>query len=87
MEAPVFDIAAIIIQLAEQHPFIASVVAVVGVLRIIFKPIMSVIEAYIAYTPDKGDDAKLEEVKSGKVYKAVAFVLDWFASVKLPVKK
>lgn len=87
MEAPVFDIAALILQLAEKYPAVIAVVSVIGVLRVIFKPIMSVIEAYIAYTPDKGDDAKLEEVKSSKVYKAVAFVLDWFASVKLPVKK
>lgn len=78
----------IIIALANKYPFIASIFMVMGVLRAVFKPIMSVVEAYVKETDDGGkDDAWLNKIKSSKVYRYAAYVLDYTASIKLPKKK
>lgn len=69
--------------LAAKYPVIVSVLFVMGVLRAVFKPIFAVLEAYVAATPNKADDAALAEVEASGAYKAVQFVLDYVASIKL----
>jgi len=71
----------------EQIPFLPKVIFTIGILRVVVKPIQTAITAYVAFTPSTKDDAWWSKAKDGKIYKAVAFVLDWSASIKLPVKK
>ena len=73
-----------IVELAQKHPQIIAHLVFIGVLRAVFKPIMSVLEAYAAATPDKSDDEKLEKIKANRIYKGFAFLLDYVASIKLP---
>ena len=81
------DLALVIAQLAEKYPIIATLALVIGGLRLVFKPIMAVIESVIAYTPYDSDDKWLAQVKANKIYLALAWFVDWSASVKLPAKK
>ncbi len=87
MEMPAFDIIALLMQFTDEYPWIATVLFVIGGLRVVFKPIMVLLETYVAYTPSKSDDETLEKAKSSKAYQWLAFALDYLASLKLPVKK
>jgi hypothetical protein len=61
-----------------------QVIAIIGSLRLIIKPIMGLIEAYVAITPSKTDDLLPAKIKENKAYKMLVYLLDWFASLKLP---
>lgn len=67
-----------------KFPITASVFMVIGVLRAIFKPIMSVIAAYIAATPSLADDKWFAGLQENSIYKGFAWFLDYAASIKLP---
>lgn len=69
--------------LAAQHPEVTTFFLVLGVLRSINKPLFALIHAYVEATPNKEDDQKLEKIESSKAYKALCFVLDYLASVKM----
>jgi hypothetical protein len=74
------------IALVAKYPQAIMVFTAVGVLRAIFKPIMVVLENYVKATPSADDDVWLEKLKVSKPYKVVAWLLDYTASIKLPVK-
>lgn len=60
-----------------------QIVSIIGTLRLLVKPLMTILEVVVKLTPSKADDALPEKVKNHKVYKAIAYGLDWFASIKL----
>lgn len=60
-----------------------QIVAIVGTLRLLVKPLMTILEVVVKLTPTKADDKLPEVVKNHKAYKLVVYLLDWFASVKL----
>lgn len=63
-----------------------QIISIIGSLRLIIKPIMGVIEAYVSITPTKNDDLLPAKIKENKVYKTIVYVLDWIGSLKLPKK-
>jgi hypothetical protein len=67
-------------------PWMAQVLVYVGLLRILIKPIVAVLQAYVMWSPSLEDDSKLAAFMEGKLYKGICFILDWFASIKLPQK-
>ena len=67
--------------------WLVQIVAVVGALRLIFKPIFAAIEKYIADSPDKRDDQWMLSVKASKIYKTIVFFVDLLSSVKLPAEE
>jgi hypothetical protein len=73
-----------ILNFIAEYPIASSVLVVVGVLRAIFKPIMTAIEAVVAATPTQKDDLALEKAKASKLYLALVWFIDYIASVKLP---
>jgi hypothetical protein len=75
---PLFD------GLAGKNGWLTTVVLVIGSLRLVFKPVMVAIENYVKQTPNPADDARIAKFEAGPVYKLVAFVLDFGASIKLP---
>lgn len=81
------DIIALIAGFADKFPIIATVLMVVGALRVINKPLFAVARALVAATPADSDDKILDSVEQSKVYQVFSFILDWSASVKLPSKK
>jgi hypothetical protein len=74
----------LLLELVQSQPKLVGVFVVVGVMRAVFKPIMSVVEAYVKSTPNEEDDKKLLALKEHKAYKALVWLVDYLLSVKLP---
>ena len=72
-------------QLMVQFPWIATILMVVGVIRLVVKPLMELAKSVAASTPSTKDDAVIAGVESNKIYKTFLFVIDWLFSLK-PVK-
>lgn len=81
------ELAVIIINLAAKYPILASVFLVMGVLRLIFQPLFTFLRSVVDATPTPKDNEWLDNLEKSKAYKITAYVLDLFASVKLPSKK
>lgn len=62
---------------------LVQIISIVGTLRIFVKPIMSLIEAYVLFTPKESDNVAVDKFKNGKIYKSVIYILDWFGSIKI----
>lgn len=62
---------------------VVQVIAVVGSLRVFIKPLMSLADTYVLFTKTEKDNEFLAKLKENKIYKAVVYVLDWFASIKI----
>lgn len=48
------------------------------------KIVRSAIEQFVAASPSKSDDIKLEEIKASQAFKVISFVLDLFLRFKKP---
>lgn len=86
MEELALYLTPMLLELAEKHPVSLAIMAGMGSLRAIFKPLMGLLEKYVKSTPSKKDDEKLGAVLNHKAFKAFAWLLDYVASVKLPKK-
>ena len=75
------------IDLVSKYPTATMIFTAVGVLRAVFKPLMAVWESYVASTPTVNDDEVLKTFKSSGLYKALAWIVDYAASIKLPGQK
>jgi hypothetical protein len=60
-----------------------QIITIIGSLRLLIKPLMGLLEAFVTITPSKTDDLLPEKIKDNKVYKSVVYLLDWLASLKL----
>lgn len=65
-----------------KYGWLATVIMVIGTLRIVAKPIMMAIENAVANDPEKL--AKLQGFEAGPIFKTISFILDMGASIKLP---
>jgi hypothetical protein len=71
---------------AGQYPIGMSLLIGIGVFRVLFKPTMTYLHQVADATPSPKDNELLEKAESSKVYKALAFLADFFLSIKLPQK-
>ena len=66
------------------QPILGKVLVVMvfvqGLCRLIFKPLMAFFSKYVILTSNKSDDAIIRSVP----YRVLAFLVDWFCSLKLP---
>jgi len=76
-----------IAELAKSHPWIATLISVMGLCRIFAKPIFSFIHAIIDLTPSTKDDGVLASLSKffaehwlGKV---ITYLIDWTTSIKI----
>jgi hypothetical protein len=67
----------------DKYPWFATIVMVIGILRVVIKPLMSIARAIVEVTPNPKDNLKLDELEKGNVMKSLYYVLDWFASIKI----
>lgn len=83
-----FDLNALIQLLFTKFPVIATILVIVGGLRLLFKPTFALLQqiADFTYWTD-ADNKALAKVQASKVMKTILFVLDWFASIKIPQKQ
>lgn len=86
MEAILLWIQPLLEGAAGQYGVIAQIIMIIGMLRVVMKPLMSLIQAVVQVTPSLADDSFLAKILEHKVYKAIVYLLDWSASVKLPKK-
>ncbi len=68
-----------------KYGWLTTVLLAIGSLRILFKPIMLVVEN--ALKNDPGKFAAVQKFEAGPIYKTIATVLDVGASIKLPLVK
>lgn len=66
---------------------IVQIVAVIGALRVVFKPVMVLVQSIVSVTPTVKDDEFLAKFMGHWSYKLISFLLDWTASIKLPQKQ
>ena len=76
-----------LIDLAFRHPWIVTLLGLIGFLRVILKPAMALLHGYVATTQDKGDDELLEKVERSWIFAAFSWLLDFLGSVKLDTLK
>ncbi|MBI5768747.1 MAG: hypothetical protein HZA93_13195 [Verrucomicrobia bacterium] len=76
-------IASFITGLAGSHPWIVTLATIIGALRLVFKPIVSGVEAYVKSTPSSTDDELVEKVEHSAAFKSFAWCLDFFGSIKI----
>lgn len=67
-----------------KYGIIVQIVAIMGTFRLIFKPFMLFVEAAVAATPTKADDAAVAMAEASPIFKGIVFLLDWVGSLKLP---
>lgn len=68
------------------NPKLAILVTIMAVARAIFKPLCAVIQAYVDSTPSESDNVTWLAIKESKIFKALAYAMDFLLSVKIPSK-
>jgi hypothetical protein len=80
---PIWEVVApIIIDFGQNYPIILSIVVIMGGARLIFKPVISGIRAYVTWTKTKSDDIILDKIEKSIPFKVLEYLLDWAFSVK-----
>jgi len=77
----------LIMYAAVKFPIITTILLLMGMVRVVNKPLFAILHYLVLVTPWKQDDVYLDKVESSKAYKAFCFVLDWVTSIKLNPKK
>ena len=70
--------------LAVKYPVTVAIVSAIGMARLFMKPVFTFLHAIVDITPSKKDNELLGKAEASQAYKVITFVLDLFASVKLP---
>jgi hypothetical protein len=69
------------------NPAVASILILVGTLRLAVKPLMTLLQLYVKLTPYDNDDKWLSDLEMSKGYKLFLYLMDWLLSVKISEKK
>jgi hypothetical protein len=75
-----------IIQLAQTHPWILSLLALIGALRFVIKPLMTAARFFAAQTSTTKDEEFIDKVERSYLYTLFLFAVDWLTSIKVPAK-
>jgi len=76
-------IAELLIGFASGNPIVASILMVIGILRVTIKPLMSVVHIIVDATATKKDNEAVEKVEASKGWKTFLYIIDWLGSIKL----
>lgn len=74
---------AILINFIQGYPHLSTILMIIGFLRLIIKPIMTILKAYVAITPTNKDNETLDKIFNSKYWTGFLFLLDWFTSIKV----
>jgi hypothetical protein len=77
-------LAGFLINLARQYPWLATALIAIGALRVLFKPVMALLDGYIKANCSPEEYGRLQHFETGSVYKWLNFALDLIGSIKLP---
>jgi len=81
------DLTPIINALLAKYGWVTAVVTWLGVLRLINKPLFTILRAVAMATKTTKDEALIEKVESSTAYKWLEFFLDYVGSIKLDALK
>ncbi|HWN09734.1 MAG TPA: hypothetical protein VNO50_10785 [Pyrinomonadaceae bacterium] len=70
--------------LSGHQDWIVAAFTWIGVARVIFKVLFSMLGDLVKKTPSDRDDAFVDGLMRSNIYAAIAFLLDWILSIKLP---
>lgn len=76
-----------IIAFAMQYPWVVTVLVILQVVSMVFKPLCDAAQRYVDSTVETDDDEILVKVKAHPVFRAINYVLDWSAGIKIPQRK
>lgn len=80
---------AVFTKLVVKYPWLATVIAFIGAARLWAKPLSSMVHHFVELSPTKRDDDWLKAFISffheNAVGRVLAYLLDWFTSIKLQV--
>jgi hypothetical protein len=76
-----------LLSMVNTHPYFVLLVTIMGTLRLLVKPVMTILQVVVKLTPYDKDDQWLAKVEGSKAYGAFLYFLDWFASVKVGTKQ
>lgn len=79
-----FDLSGVLGALVAKYPMLVILFMVMGFLRTIFKPVT---ELFIAIKKHRNPEYDHAAMNKSFALKSISFILDLFASVKLPAKK
>jgi len=65
------------------NPKASVIIFVIGILRILIKPLMLIIKKIIEFTKTDKDDLLYEKAKKNIFVRIIFFLIDWMTSVKL----
>jgi hypothetical protein len=71
------------VSLMNSHPVFGTVLMVMSLLRVIFKPLMGIIDAYTKWSENKTDDKLFADFIASPFYTTFVYILDYFASIKI----
>ena len=69
--------------MAADHPWLTTLAAFMGLLRLAFKPLMGLVHNFVANTSTQEDDDVLARLEGSVGFQFFAYLLDWAASIKL----
>jgi len=72
-----------IAEMAIKFPWVVAILSAMGFLRLIFKPTLAYARTIVMATKTKSDDLVLDKIEESKITKAIVFLLDLFASIKV----
>ncbi len=73
--------------LAGQHGLFLAALTWIGILRAVFKPVMTAVEAVVRATPGQYDDQLLARAEASAGYRTVCWLIDYLASVKVGTQR
>lgn len=76
-----------LVHLVQGNPMFTSFIMLLGLLRMVIKPAMTILQAVVKFTPYDSDDKWLADLEVSKGYKLFTYLLDWLLSIKMPEKK
>lgn len=74
-----------ILSFVTAHPWAASIIMVIGTLRLILKPAFSALHSFLQGAGFTAWDSEVTAVEQSKVMSVVYFLLDYLGSIKIPV--
>lgn len=80
---PLNSLTPLLYMLGGEYGGVLQAVATMGSLRVFNKPITTLIRLIVSRTTTKKDDTKWAQIQKHWLFKAISFLLDWGASVKL----
>lgn len=73
----------VLLDLAFRHPWILTLLSVIGLLRLVCKPIMAWLHGHVARTESPADDALLARVEASPWFRILSWLVDYLGSIKL----